>query len=98
MKNSSGFLLMQDMIIYLLCSLLLLSAGSAYKMALVKQQHYRSLSDGCARLEAYLLGEGTDIGISSLRSITQAGTLVELQLWEDGSREKMVCNIFLVKQ
>lgn len=97
MKKSRGFILVQDMIIFLLCSLLLLSAGNSYKMALFKYQQSLRLTEGWNRMEAYFLGAyNTDISI--VISTASLGNMVELQLWEDNAHEKMVCNMFFVEQ
>lgn len=97
MKSSKGFILLQDIVIFLLCSLLLLSAGSAYKMAFVRHQQSLKLSDSFNKMDAYLFGT-PDETISKVENTLNVGKLVELQLWEDSNREKMVCNMFFVER
>lgn len=97
MKNSRGFMLIQDLAIFLLCSLLLLSAGSAFKMALVRHQQANRLTEGCNKIEAYLIGIPNE-SMSAVSSTLPIGRLVELQLWEDDSHERMVCNMLMVEE
>lgn len=97
MKGSRGFMLVQDMVIFLMCSLLLLSAGSAFKMALVRYQQSYRLTEGYNKIEAYLIGIPNDC-MSTVNSTLPLGRLVELQLWEDSSHEKMLCNMLMVEK
>lgn len=100
MKKSSGYILLQDIFIFMICSVLIISAMTAWKNSIMKRQQYQKLSQSIHMLEDYQAGRSvsSEDKVKAIMIGTEIGTLMELQAWEKNDREQMVCNFFRFKK
>lgn len=96
MRKSNGYILLQDIFIFMICSILLLSAASSWKNAILRRQQYQRISEAVYLLEDYQAGRTLQSKdkVIPVSIATEAGMLTEYQVWENNDGEKMVCNFF----
>ena len=100
MKKSNGYILLQDIFIFMLCSVLIISAVTAWKNSIMKRQQYQKLSRSIYTLENYQADRGlsSEYEVKTVMLGTEIGNLIELQAWDKKDHEQMVCNFFRFKK
>lgn len=99
MRKSKGFLLVYDLIVFLLCSMLILSAASAWKTCIMHRQQYHKLNEAVYGIENCIVNDGmqTSGNITLSQQGIKTGRLKELQAWEDDKHEQLLVNLFIVE-
>lgn len=100
MKKSNGYILLQDIFIFMLCSVLIISAVTAWKNSIMKRQQYQKLSRSIYTLENYQADRNlsSEYEVKTVMLGTEIGNLIELQAWDKKDHEQMVCNFFRFKK
>lgn len=100
MKKSNGYILLQDIFIFMLCSVLIISAVTAWKNSIMKRQQYQKLSRSIYTLENYQADRrlSSEYEVKTVMLGTEIGNLIELQAWDKKDHEQMVCNFFRFKK
>lgn len=100
MKKSKGFILLLDVIIFFICSLLLLSTANVWKNCIMRRQQYQKLTEAVSSIDAYLIGKTSiaEYNISVTTTGIGIGNMVELQFWEDAGHEQIMFNLFKIEK
>lgn len=98
MNKSNGFLLVQDIVVFALCSILLLASAVTWKTCIMRRQQYKEITEAIAAADSFLAEKiEADSKITVNYTETEIGTLAELQIWKDVIHGTKTCNFFVFK-
>lgn len=100
MKKNDGFFLLVDIIVFMLSSLLILSAATAFSKCIQTERGSAELWNAFEEAQAHLSGETGEGAFYVTCATEEFASMVfrRVNVARDGAREKIICSLVLVER